>query len=49
MILVSSASVIGFDKVFVVGRRSFTYIMKARDLELMDDPWELLRVTNFMQ
>jgi hypothetical protein len=35
MTLVSSANVTGFDKVFVVGRRSFTYTMKARDLELM--------------
>jgi hypothetical protein len=37
MTLVSSANIMGFAKVFIVGGRSFMYIMKSKGLRI--DPW----------
>jgi hypothetical protein len=38
MTLVSSANIMGFAKVFIVGGRSFMYIMKSKGPRI--DPWE---------
>jgi hypothetical protein len=35
--LVSSANIMGFDELFIVGGRSFMYIIKAKALELTLD------------
>jgi hypothetical protein len=38
MTLVSSANIMGSDKVFIVGGRSFMYIMKSKSPRI--DPWQ---------